>query len=165
MALPTATAPWLLGLTVGLTLGAVLGTATVSRGTAARSSATVESRLTNLEGRMLAQEVTIQGLQGLIDHVNFVEGPLNGLNGPHLVFEGVNIHVRSGSGATDDGAAFPIVPGSLYGRGNVIIGYNTEHPEGLALNDRRGSHNLVVGDQHRYPNVECYPFPLLTRGA
>ena len=54
-----------------------------------------------------------------------------------LVIEGVNLHVRSGSGATD---------GSVNGAGNLIVGYN-EFDE---FDDRSGSHNLVVGMLHSY---------------
>ncbi len=68
-------------------------------------------------------------------------GFINGLMGPHIIFEGANIHVRSGSGLTDDN-------GALTNKGNLIIGYNE------FLNDspigRGGSHNLIVGPFHSY---------------
>jgi hypothetical protein len=47
-----------------------------------------------------------------------------------------NLHVRSGSGATD---------GAVNGVGNLIVGYD----ENLA-NTKTGSHNLVVGRWHSY---------------
>src|SRR5439155_21408048 len=28
--------------------------------------------------------------------------PINGVSGPHIIFSGANVHVRSGSGSTDD---------------------------------------------------------------
>jgi hypothetical protein len=60
-------------------------------------------------------------------------------NGGHdVVFNDVNVHIRSGSGATD---------GALNGRGNLIVGYN-EDVGGNA--NRSGSHNLVVGEEHSY---------------
>lgn len=55
--------------------------------------------------------------------------------GGDVFFSGFNVHVRSGSGATD---------GPVNGRGNLIVGYNAGSPE------RTGSHNLVVGDLHSY---------------
>lgn len=56
-------------------------------------------------------------LLALADHVTIVPGIVNGLRGPHVMFEGVNVHIRSGSGSTSDG-------GSPVGLGNLIIGYN-----------------------------------------
>jgi len=81
-----------------------------------------------------------------------------------IYFEGCNVHVRSGNGHTR---------ATLNGKGNLIIGYNElpdslmevpESPEGLeeteakkfeaveldVSNNRGGSHNLVIGDQHEY---------------
>ena len=51
-----------------------------------------------------------------------------------LVIEGVNLHIRSGSGAT---------AGEVNGRGNLIVGYN-ENADGS------GSHNVIVGRDHTY---------------
>jgi hypothetical protein len=128
--MPTPIRPLLLGLTVGLALGTVLGTATVSRGTAGRADATLEARVAALEA--LTRPMTL------------VDGPLEGLAGPHLLIQGVNVHIRSGSGVTDD-----FDPAPPTGLGNLIIGYN-EAPDDLAPGDRGGSHILVVGPDHRY---------------
>jgi hypothetical protein len=74
----------------------------------------------------------------------------NGVIGPHITFTGANIHIESGSGATDDHLS---TGGSLTGRGNLIIGYD-EDPAALGspLNpgDRGGSHNLVIGRWNRF---------------
>jgi hypothetical protein len=58
--------------------------------------------------------------------------------GDDVVFTGVNVHVRSGSGATD---------GTINGLGNLIVGYNEARSSG---SDKTGSHNLVVGRDHNY---------------
>src|SRR5262245_1997369 len=58
--------------------------------------------------------------------------------GNEVIFEGCNVHVRSGAGATD---------AAVNGRGNLIVGYNEELP---SPEDRTGSHNLVVGRFHAY---------------
>ena len=50
-----------------------------------------------------------------------------------VTFEGVNVHIVSGSGSTDD-------DGSLTGLGNLQIGYNAS-PTGVT-----GSHNLNIGN-------------------
>jgi hypothetical protein len=65
---------------------------------------------------------------------------LDSLSGPHILFEGANIHIRSGSGTTDDGGT-----GSYYGLGNLIIGYNE-----YCCGGRTGSHNVVIGKAHQY---------------
>lgn len=68
-----------------------------------------------------------------------------GVPGPHVIFSGANVHVRSGSGSTDD---MPWAGAPMTGLGNLIVGYD-ELPDG-ALDDgaRAGSHNLVVGRGH-----------------
>lgn len=68
---------------------------------------------------------------------------MDGLNGPNLIVEGCNVHIRSGSGDTADSAG-------LTGLGNLIIGYN-EQPA-MVVDGRLGSHNLVIGMEHEYPN-------------
>lgn len=78
----------------------------------------------------------------LEDYLRIDLDPINGLPGPHIIIEGANLHVRSGSGATDD------FGGVLYGLGNVVIGYNEYDP--TQLRARNGSHNLIVGSGHGY---------------
>jgi hypothetical protein len=61
-------------------------------------------------------------------------------DGRQIYITEANLHVRSGSGATN---------GAVNGLGNVIIGYNESR---LSTNDKSGSHNLVVGYEHNYSN-------------
>jgi len=74
-------------------------------------------------------------LERLLEHVHRVDGELEGLSGPHLIFEGCNVHVRNATGETFE----------TDGTGNLIVGYN-ESPVG----SRSGSHNLVIGPAHTY---------------
>jgi hypothetical protein len=63
---------------------------------------------------------------------------INKLEGPHIIFSGANIHVRSGHGITED---------KKTGLGNLIVGYN----QGTGnYNRRTGSHNVIVGDEHTF---------------
>lgn len=55
-----------------------------------------------------------------------------------LFIDGVNLHVRSGSGSTT---------GAVNGRGNLIIGYNEPSATDSV---RTGSHNLVMGRLNSY---------------
>lgn len=57
----------------------------------------------------------------------------------HVLVTAVNLQVVDGSGDTY---------GTSTGRGNVIIGYD----EGLPV-DKGGSHNVVIGPDHRYANA------------
>lgn len=69
-----------------------------------------------------------------------LENKLNGVNrsGNNLSFNGMNVRITSGSGATD---------GAINGLGNLIIGYN----ELRGSNDNRsGSHNLILGSYNNY---------------
>ncbi|MGF1528781.1 MAG: hypothetical protein ACFCBW_18595 [Candidatus Competibacterales bacterium] len=66
-------------------------------------------------------------------------------NATQMIFEGCNVWVRNGTGATD----------TANGLGNLIIGYNeafTTPPNELDKS-RTGSHNLVIGDDHHYTSV------------
>jgi hypothetical protein len=76
--------------------------------------------------------------------VSVDSNPENGVAGPNIKFTGANIHILSGSGATDDNLS---TGGSLTGLGNLIIGYD----EALYLTGNRGgSHNLVIGRYHTF---------------
>jgi len=60
--------------------------------------------------------------------------------GETLRLTGVNLQIVSGSGATS---------GPVNGLGNLVVGYNEPGDLSTAA-DRRGSHNIVVGSEHRY---------------
>jgi cell division protein FtsB len=99
--------------------------------------ASVEANVASLAARTAAVEAN--PTMKLSPYVSVVETPINGLNGPHIIFTGANLHVRSGSGSTG---------GNVNGRGNLIIGYNEN--VGLAETSRPGSHNLVVGTLNNF---------------
>lgn len=65
---------------------------------------------------------------------------INGVRGPHIIFEGTNIHVRSGSGSTSDG-------NKPTGLGNLIVGYNEEW---RGPKQRSGAHNIVLGSDNQF---------------
>lgn len=101
-----------------------------------------------LSSRLSALESNSGGggsaLASLAKYVTVDTNTINGVKGPHIIFTGANIHIRSGKGATDDG-------GTLAGLGNLIVGYN-ELPNPVLVPDigpcdraLTGSHNIVVG--------------------
>lgn len=63
--------------------------------------------------------------------------------GTEVTFSGCNVHIENGMGAT----------GTTNGLGNLFVGYNedTGNYSDQPL-DRSGSHNLVVGEDHTFPN-------------
>ena len=70
--------------------------------------------------------------------------------GHNVYLTGVNLHIRSGLGATNGNPADPrqmTVSTAVNGRGNLIIGYDEAHP---TASDKSGSHNLVLGVDHSY---------------
>lgn len=65
-------------------------------------------------------------------------------SGNNLVFNGMNLEVNNGTGATD---------GDINGLGNIIIGYNEDIFPYLGTgpsSQKTGSHNLVVGKGNNY---------------
>ncbi len=55
-----------------------------------------------------------------------------------VVFDSVNLHLRSGSGST---------AGTVNGLGNLVVGYDEARTSG---SDKSGSHNIVFGRQANY---------------
>ncbi len=118
-------------------------------GTLQTSNAAIEKQLNAVQSNKALQ---------LGPFVSVVSGasPIDGVKGPHIYFTGANIHIVSGSGATDD-------RGTRLGLGNLIIGYDEDPgkftdtspfdnlPLGpLLAGERGGSHNLVVGAANRF---------------
>ena len=98
--------------------------------------AVLEAKIATLESKPAG------GVPDLEKYVSIDLSPMNGVNGPHIIFKGVNVHVLSGSGVTAD---------TTTGLGNLIIGYNEPDPlVGLTL--RNGSHNLVGGRMNYFPS-------------
>ena len=72
------------------------------------------------------------------------------VSGGEMFVTGTNLHIRSGSGATNGNPADPFstTTTAVNGLGNLIVGYN----EVFATfgNERTGSHNIVIGTGHEY---------------
>ncbi|MDO8881099.1 MAG: cell wall-binding repeat-containing protein [Coriobacteriia bacterium] len=83
-------------------------------------------------------ETGMAGVLDLAPYVTVEPGTVGGLAGPHVIFTGANVHVRSGAGQTFN----------ANGRGNLILGYNEMRAS--AETERTGSHTLVVGPGHNW---------------
>jgi hypothetical protein len=115
------------------------------------SNATLQSGVTALQHEF----DRARSVLALAPYVSVDPNTEIGVIGPNIVFSGANIHIVSGSGATDDNLS---KGESLTGLGNLIIGYN-EGPDDptlrfagtrLGAGDRGGSHNLVIGRGHTF---------------
>jgi hypothetical protein len=82
----------------------------------------------------------VAALEEKLANVSAVAGTLNGLAGPHVIISGANLHVRNGMARTT----------STNGLGNLIVGCNEASVFPAYAGSRYGSHNLVVGPEHRY---------------
>jgi hypothetical protein len=96
------------------------------------------------------QLATVQSNHALLlgPFVNVDPNAEIGVVGPNIIFSGANIHIVSGSGATNDN-------GNPTGLGNLIIGYDEVPPNTAGFppfnpGDRGGSHNLVIGSGNRF---------------
>ena len=128
---------------------------TITVGIAARPIRAADEKIT-LEKRIEKLEKKVSALQKKLQYVSVEQDPINGLDGPHVIFEGCNVHIRSGSGDTTDGTVDlvnrVIIPDvEPIGLGNLVIGYNEKPQTGFSF--RGGSHNLIVGPGHSYTSV------------
>jgi hypothetical protein len=109
--------------------------------------AAVEGTVTSIEGDLTDLGDAISDIEGAgyttedwVIAQNYPAGLGAAVNvsGDDVIFEGVNVHVRSGAGATD---------GAINGLGNLVVGYNEASSAGST---RTGSHNLIVGMGHSW---------------
>lgn len=117
--------------------------------------------VTALQAEITGLKSQVAALQDLLQPVSRIENT--------LVISGANLQIVNGTGATDS------TPNGL---GNLIIGYNEERvvteTESNPVNERTGSHMLVVGKQHNYTsfggivvgtyNTTSGPFASVTGG-
>jgi len=119
------------------------------------NSGGLAERVAALEAQVAVLAAAQQQAQEILQFVHVETGEMELLAGPHWIIEGANVHVRSGSGKTNEGCTqgAPDYPNCerLTELGNLIVGYNELFPvRGFPLEVRTGSHNLVVGDFHTY---------------
>lgn len=106
----------------------------------------IPHELADLKARVASLEATVSALQAQVaaiqsNHslllgpfVNVDPNPEVGVIGLHIIFSGANIHIVSGSGATND-------HGNPTGLGNLIIGYDEDpfcNPRAPAQSRRPG---------------------------
>lgn len=101
--------------------------------------------ISKMQGTVTAlDKKAVDIIPGLADYLKVDKTTvLQGVNGPHILFTGVNVHVRNGSQATNNNEL------PYQGLGNLIIGYN-ENTTPTPTLTRTGSHNLVGGSMHSF---------------
>jgi hypothetical protein len=117
-----------------------------------QDSGGLPERVAQLKAQIEALTAALEEEQEILQFVHVEKEEINDLAGPHWIIEGANVHVRSGSGDTNEGCSFD-EPGcaSLTGLGNLVVGYNENDSLPFhRLPPRDGSHNLVVGENHVY---------------
>jgi hypothetical protein len=135
-------------VTVGTVTGdvAIDGRLTVAGADIAAEAAALRAQVTDLAGVVAAHQARLAQLDGLLAGVS--------RQGTTLRFDGVNVQVTNGTGAT----------WVTNGLGNLIVGYNEDHttfacvpsPAQCQYNGdgaadvRTGSHNVIVGVDHTY---------------
>ena len=117
--------------------------AAVGAEAAARAAAdsTLQSNVDAEAAARSAFDATLAGVSALAPYVTVNAGTIDNLAGPHVIFSGVNVHIRSGHASANSYVE--------NGRGNLILGYNEPSDPSFPA-ERNGSHNLVVGPNHRY---------------
>jgi hypothetical protein len=138
----------LLAAALGLLMSATLVTSVQAQ--------SVSQQINDLKVQITALKTTVATLSNQLASVRqnpvlqlgpFVSVDFNteyGVVPPNIVFKGANIHIVSGSGATNDN-------GNPLGLGNLILGYNVSYPGEDAF--RTGSHNLIVGDYNGFTST------------
>lgn len=102
--------------------------------------------ISNLQAELNSLNADLATFRELKKYVRLVPGNMEGVRGPNLIFEGVNVHIRNKRSSTT----------LVDGLGNLIIGYNEIGDEaGLFYPPpvRNGSHNLIVGAGHSYSSA------------
>ena len=69
-----------------------------------------------------------------------------------MILTGVNLHIRNGQPGQYDRSTptFDTTSYAANGRGNLIVGYNDDFGYSFIHSTRGGSHNIIVGDLHRF---------------
>jgi hypothetical protein len=110
--------------------------------TALQATVTTQAQTVSVQQTQLASPAAQNAFAlGSYVTVDTTDATLRGVKAPNIIFSGANIHIVSGSGATQDST----------GLGNLVIGYDDDSHD-LATIDagRGGSHNLIVGDDNTF---------------
>ena len=92
------------------------------------------------QGTDLRTVPELAGLFALAPYVTVNQSPMNGVAAPNIVFQGANVHVRSGNLEED-----------TTGTGNLIVGWDE-----WGYGARTGNNNLVCGNFNTFTANGCF---------
>ena len=92
------------------------------------------------QGTDLRTVPELAGLFALAPYVSVNQSPMNGVAAPNIVFQGANVHVRSGNLEED-----------TTGTGNLIVGWDE-----WGYGARTGNNNLVCGNFNTFTANGCF---------
>jgi hypothetical protein len=107
-------------IATGIIVAFALMAAQADAATIPEEIATLQAQVAALQSQVTTQQNQLTVARPVLALAPFVSvdpNPEINVRGPNIVFKGANIHIESGSGATDD-------HGNRTGLGNLIIGYN-----------------------------------------
>ncbi len=116
---------------IGVVLIAVLSSSAQGQSPDQRVLA-LESQVARLEATVAAQTKQIATLVDKLTHFR--------RDGDEVFITSANLHIVNGEGSTN----------TTNGLGNLIVGYSEQRGDGT--DDRSGSHNVVVGPAHNFPD-------------
>lgn len=128
---------------------------------ASANTAATTTLMASVTSTLASANAQASAVKSSTDKLQCVNGSRSDAN--NIYFDGCNVHVRNGAGATS----------TINGLGNLIIGSNENGCSGGPCS-RTGSHNLVLGKFHSYTsysgivagteNVVSKPFATVTAG-
>jgi hypothetical protein len=106
----------------------------------------LEHQVQALETEVQTLETEVAALQAnpaleLGRYVTVDQNAENGLNGPNVIFKGVNVRIESGNGSTVD---------TETGLGDLVTGYDEDSANPTIDANRRGSNNLSVSADNEF---------------
>jgi hypothetical protein len=109
----------------------------------------LQSQIVTLQKQIATLQSALVNVQrnpvlALAPFVTLDTGYRNGVRGPTIVFQGVNLQLINGAGSNGNGNGGTAITNGL---GNLIIGYDETpvQPLNILIGNRSGSHNLILG--------------------
>ena len=99
--------------------------------------AALQAQVQSLQAQVAALQRS--PVQALVPFLTVDPNPKYGVRGPNIVFHDANVHITNGTFNTK----------ISNGLGNLILGY-CEPPQIIRDGERMGSHNLILGTQHKW---------------
>ena len=104
----------------------------------AKTVAALQKQVKTLNAKVTKDESLLAAVE---PYVKVTKATVNGVKGPNIILQGVNLQIRSATAESDTS-----------GLGNLIVGWDDEP----ATTQRSGSNNLVCGDYNSFASYGCF---------